>query len=59
MHGHGVRHLVFSNDGRYVFTANELKSTVSVLEYKDGNMELIDTISCLPKDFDGVNLLGC
>lgn len=51
--GHGVRHLVFSNDGRYVFSANELKSTVSALEYKDGTMTLIDTISCLPKDFVG------
>ena len=51
--GHGVRHLVFSKDGKYVFTANELKSTVSVLEYKDGNMILVDTISCLPKDFEG------
>lgn len=51
--GHGVRHLAFSNDGKYVFSANELKSTISVLEYKDGNMILIDTISCLPKDFVG------
>ncbi len=51
--GHGVRHLAFSNDGRYVFTANELKSTVSVLEYKHGDMTLIDTISCLPKDYSG------
>lgn len=50
--GHGVRHLVFSDDGNFVFTANELKSTVSVLKYKDGDMTLIDTVSCLPKDFD-------
>ncbi|MBR3961223.1 MAG: beta-propeller fold lactonase family protein [Clostridia bacterium] len=51
--GHGVRHLVFSEDGRYVFSANELESTVSALEYKDGDMLLIDTISCLPKTFGG------
>lgn len=56
--GHGVRHLVFSKDGRYVFTANELKSTVSVLEYKDGDMVLIDTISCLPKDFAGQSFVS-
>jgi len=51
--GHGVRHLIFTDDGRYVFTANELKSTVSVLEYNNGDMKLIDTASCLPDSFSG------
>lgn len=46
--GHGVRHLVFSENGEYVFTANELKSTVSVLKYDNGDMKLIDTISSIP-----------
>lgn len=55
---HGVRHLVFSGDGKFVFTANELKSTVSVLEYKDRNMTLIDTISCLPKEFEGESFVS-
>ena len=50
--GHGVRHLAFSKDGKYIFTANELKSTVSVLEYNNGNMRLIDTKSSLPKDYN-------
>lgn len=45
--GHGVRHLVVSKDGKYVFTANELKSTVSVLRYANGNMELLDTIKTI------------
>lgn len=54
--GHGVRHLAYTNGGRYVFTANELNSTVSALEYQDGNMSLVDTISCLPKDFEGESL---
>ena len=49
--GHGVRHLSFSNDGKYIFTANELKSTVSALEYNSGDMRLLDTKSCLPKDY--------
>lgn len=53
--GHGVRHLSFSEDGNYVFSANELKSTVSVLRYKNGNMELIDTVCCLPEDFSEVS----
>ena len=48
--GHGVRHLVASKDGKYIFTANELKSTVSVLKYNDGNLELLDTIKTIPND---------
>lgn len=51
--GHGVRHLAFSEDGRYIFTANELKSTVSVLEYNSGDMRLLDTKSCLPQNYNG------
>ncbi len=49
--GHGVRHLVFSDDGKYLFAANELCSTVSVFEYKEGKLTLIDTASCIPEGF--------
>ena len=56
--GHGIRHLAFTYGGEYIFTANELKSTVSVLEYKDGDMTLIDTISCLPKEFEGESFVS-
>ena len=51
--GHGARHLVFSDDGKYCFVANELKSTVSVLEYKTGELKYIDTVSCLPEGYTG------
>lgn len=51
--GHGVRHLAFSDDGKYIFSANELKSTVSVLEYNNGKMNLLDTKSSLPKNYNG------
>lgn len=43
--GCGVRHLVFL-ENNYVFSANELDATVSALRYEDGNMRLIDTVSC-------------
>lgn len=46
--GHGVRHLVVSKDGKYIFSANELKSTISLLKYSDGRMELLDTIKTIP-----------
>lgn len=51
--GHGPRHLAFHEDGTHVFCANELKSTVSLLKYKNGTMELIETVSALPKSFKG------
>lgn len=51
--GHGARHLVFSDDGKYCFVANELKSTVSLLEYKSGELKYIDTVSCLPEGYTG------
>ena len=44
--GHGCRHLVYSEDGKYVFCANELASTISVFRY-DGNLSLISTVSTL------------
>ena len=51
--GHGARHLVFSDDGKYCFVANELKSTVSLFEYKNERLVYVDTISCLPTKFAG------
>ena len=51
--GHGARHLAFHGSGRYVFCANELASTVSMLKYHDGEMELLETVSVLPCDYDG------
>ena len=51
--GHGPRHLAISKDGKTVFCANELASTVSVLDYSDGNLDLINTYNTLPADFRG------
>lgn len=51
--GHGVRHLIFSDNGKICFAANELESTVSVFGYENGNMQMINTIDLLPQDFKG------
>lgn len=53
--GHGARHLVFSDDGKILYCANELKSTVSSFSYNDGMLELKNTVNALPDDFDGEN----
>ena len=49
--GHGVRHLIFSDDGKICFSANEFESTVSAFEYNDGNLKIVDTVRALPEDF--------
>lgn len=41
--GQGPRHLAYSKDGRYVYCANELGSTVSVFSYDDGRLSLLST----------------
>ena len=46
--GHGVRHLAFSRDGKWMFAANELKSTVSAFAYKVGTLNLVDTCKAIP-----------
>lgn len=56
--GHGVRHLAFSEDGRYLFAANELVSGVSVYAYSPGELKLLDTVSCVPEDFRGETYAG-
>ncbi len=54
--GHGARHLAFSEDGKTMFCVNELKSTVSVFSYEDGQLGYLETVSALPDNFTGDNL---
>jgi mannose-6-phosphate isomerase-like protein (cupin superfamily) len=56
--GHGVRHLAFSQDGKWMFAANELRSTVSVFAYKAGALELVDTCAAIPMDFMGESAIA-
>lgn len=51
--GYGVRHIIFSDCGKYMFAVNELISSVSAFSYSDGELTLIDTKGILPEGFDG------
>lgn len=53
--GCGPRHLVNYTDGKTIFCANELHSSISVLEYECGRLILKDTVSALPPDFEGIS----
>jgi len=54
--GSGPRHLAFHPNGRLLYLLNEIKSTVAVFSYvaKRGELQEIQTVSALPKDFQGV-----
>jgi 6-phosphogluconolactonase len=55
--GAGPRHLTFHPNGRHVYVINELDNSVTVFGYESGSGMLIErqTISTLPKDFDGTS----
>ena len=48
--GYGIRHLVFSKDGKYIYAVNELVPSVSIFTYEKGNVWLIDTINIVCKN---------
>lgn len=53
--GAGPRHLSFHPNGRFVYTVNELASTVSLFhcDLANGSLQLRQTITTLPDDFSG------
>lgn len=56
--GSGPRHLVFHPNREYLYLINELSSTLIVYRYDSeaGHLEEIQTISTLPRGFEGENL---
>ncbi|WP_227009013.1 lactonase family protein [Christiangramia fulva] len=54
--GAGPRHMVFTKNGSYAYSVNELNSSVSVFKVlKNGGLELIQNISSLPASYKGKN----
>jgi 6-phosphogluconolactonase len=55
--GVGPRHLVFSENGKFLYVVNELASTVTVYSYdhRDGFMKSLQSITTLPANFKGGN----
>jgi len=51
--GSGPRHFEFSSDEKFCYMANELNSTVSVLERKNGRWTVTETLSTLPSGYTG------
>jgi 6-phosphogluconolactonase len=55
--GSGPRHFAFHPTGKYAYTINEIKSTVTAFRYdrSRGTLQELQTVSSLPKDFSGQN----
>ena len=53
--GAGPRHMAFNLNGKVMFVANELDSTVTAFHWdaKKGTLTAFQTLSTLPKDFTG------
>ena len=42
--GYGIRHIVFSEDGKYIYAVNELVPSVSVFEWKNAMANYLNTV---------------
>lgn len=52
--GAGPRHFDIHPNGKFGYLMEELNGTVNVFEiFKDGSMESIQTVSALPREYDG------
>lgn len=53
--GSGPRHAVFHPNGQYVYVSLELSASVCALKFdsNSGTLDIIQTLSTLPDDFDG------
>lgn len=49
--GSGPRHLVFSNDGKFVYVLHELDGSLSTYKYKNGSLKLLQETTIIAKDF--------
>ncbi len=55
--GAGPRHLTFHPNGKHVYVINELNNSVTLFDYEADSGTLLErqTLSTLPKDFDGTS----
>jgi 6-phosphogluconolactonase len=53
--GSGPRHLAYSRNGKFAYLCSEMAATVTAMAYnpKTGGLKVVQTISMLPKDFNG------
>lgn len=55
--GAGPRHLTFHPSGKYAYVINEMHATITTFAHDQaqGNLEAVQTVPALPKNFTGAN----
>jgi 6-phosphogluconolactonase len=54
--GSGPRHMVIHPNGKFLFVANEINSTVSVVQLmRNGGFKMVETVSALPVNYSKSN----
>ncbi len=53
--GAGPRHIVFSDDGQYLYCITELSNEIYTFKYNDAKCQLLNRISTLPESFKDKN----
>jgi len=55
--GAGPRHFAFHTSGKFGYVIDEMQSTITVFSYEpsSGALQMLQTVSTLPKDFEGEN----
>ncbi len=48
--GYGIRHFVFSKNGKYIYAINELVPSISLFAYDNGNLQYIKTVEIFVED---------
>ena len=51
--GSGPRHIAFGTNGKYAYLAYEFNGKISVFNYTDGNLSLLQEVETTAKDFTG------
>lgn len=50
----GPRHMIFSKDGKYAYLINEIANSINVYRYLDCRLNLIQSISTIPGDYEAL-----
>jgi 6-phosphogluconolactonase len=53
--GNGPRHLIFSNDGKFLYNIQEMGAAITAYKYDNGKITPFQTVNMSPEDFKGVN----
>ncbi len=53
--GSGPRHMIFSNNKKYLYLLQEMGSAINVYQFNGGNPKEIQTIKMLPDNYKGTN----